>query len=169
MRACDGFRVPGLEAVERQCLIVARQVALQPAPGVSPFQVGSLLLEVQQRPQLEAGVGDGQVDSIVPSLLAGIRQVGMLIDVENTPDLVKTEEVVSPASRFPVRCPFSLCSPFNEGFGYTTLIIDLHFDQRVPECRPEVAEITCFRDTSLADDQNSAPRFPLRCTPTDFL
>src|SRR5215213_1324581 len=39
MRACDGFRVAGLEDVEWQCLIVVRQVALQPVPGVSSFQV----------------------------------------------------------------------------------------------------------------------------------
>jgi len=56
--------------------------------------VGTLIAKVQQRPQLKAGVRDGDINAVIPGLLLGLRHKRVLIYVENTPDMVVLEVVV---------------------------------------------------------------------------
>ena len=50
--------------------------------------VGGLILKVEDEPQFDAGIGNGQADPIVFRLLDGFSNVQMRIDVKYTPDLV---------------------------------------------------------------------------------
>jgi len=125
MRACDGFRVPGIEAVERQCFLVVRQVALQPAPGVSPLQVGSLILEMQQRPQLEARIRDREFYAVGSGLLTGIGEVGMNVNVEDTPNLIIAKEIVSSSAGLTVGLLLPCRGALHKGLGNGAPVVDL--------------------------------------------
>lgn len=51
-------------------------------------EVGSLILEVKDEPQLDARIGNGQADAIGFSLLDGLSHIRVRINVEHAPDLV---------------------------------------------------------------------------------
>jgi hypothetical protein len=48
-----------------------------------------LILEMKERPQLEAWIGDRKLNAVVSGLLFRVRHEWMLVDIEDAPDLVK--------------------------------------------------------------------------------
>lgn len=115
-----------MNPLEGERLVIVRQVPLQQAPGFPALQVRRMLLKVQERPELEARIRDRQLDTVVAGLLKGVVKVGMLINVEDAPDLIEPEEVVTPAACFPLRLPLSLGCPFHEGLRDAACAIDLY-------------------------------------------
>jgi hypothetical protein len=101
----NGFRIAGLQEVKRKRLPVFREVSLEEAPQLVPIEPGRLLLEVQERPELEAGVRDCQLDSTVASLLSGIVKPGVVVHVEHAPDFVIAQEVITAPPGFPLCLP----------------------------------------------------------------
>src|SRR5678815_2703480 len=62
--------------------------------------MGSLIGEVQQRPQLEARVGYRECDFVVDRELLRGDHVDMVVDVEHRPDLIPAEVLVALAPGF---------------------------------------------------------------------
>ena len=60
------------------------------------LQVLCLVLEMKDEPELKAGIRDGQVDAVPVREVDGPCEVGVLVTVEDTPDLV-----VGAAAPFP--------------------------------------------------------------------
>jgi len=67
--------------------------------------VCALILKVQQRPQFEAGIRDGQFDAIGPGLILGFRNQRVLINVEYAPYFFVLLVVVLELSRLALGFP----------------------------------------------------------------
>ncbi len=70
------------------------EVLLNHGAELVPLDVGSLIAEVKQGPQLEAWVGDGEVDRVRLREGSRLLEMGVLVDVEDAPDLVVREVLV---------------------------------------------------------------------------
>lgn len=64
------------------------QVTAPPLYSVT-VNVGPLLFDMQNEPQLEAGVGHRRVDAALAGFMDGLVYFGMFVAIENTPDLVE--------------------------------------------------------------------------------
>lgn len=76
--------------------------------GLMSADVGGLILEVEDEPQFNAGIGNGQADPIVFRFLDSLPHVRMRIHIEYAPDLVMSP---SSASSLLTR----LCLPRRDG------------------------------------------------------
>ena len=56
--------------------------------GVVAHDKGSLVSEVQQEPQLDAGVRDGEPDVVLLGETQGLIELGVLIAIKDAPNLV---------------------------------------------------------------------------------
>ena len=56
--------------------------------NLAPLDMTALILKMQQRPKLEAGIRNGDADTIVAGLLLSFGQEGVFIHIENGPDNV---------------------------------------------------------------------------------
>jgi len=93
------------------------------------YKKSRLMLEVQQCPQLEAGVRDGELDVIVPCLLPRIRHVGVLVNVENTPHFVIGQEGIAQALRVSFCLFFLLGASLDQSLRDAAAVINLHVNQ----------------------------------------
>lgn len=90
------------EVIEEEVHRAARQVlsAFQefgrPRLSLVSTDVGRLILEVEDEPKLDAGIGNGQMDAVVFRLLDGLSHVRMCIDIKHAPDLVVGPTSTSP-------------------------------------------------------------------------
>jgi hypothetical protein len=71
----------------------ATEEGLGPRLGFVPLEVGRLVLEMQEEPELQARVRHGEVDAVARCEVDGLGEVRVLVPVKDTPDLV-----VRPAS-----------------------------------------------------------------------
>ncbi len=127
-----------------------------------PFKIAGLVLEVQQCPELKAGIGDRQLDTVIARLLASVRQVRMLVDIEDTPDFVVGQEGISLAPRLPRRLFFALGGALDQGLRYAGAVVDLHLDKSVSEYQAQGTEVARLRAASFAQDKNALARLAPR-------
>ncbi len=66
------------------------------ALGVMTINVGGLVFEMEEEPQLKARVGEGDIDVALTRFVQCLGEVRVLIDVKYTPDLVVVGVVGSP-------------------------------------------------------------------------
>jgi hypothetical protein len=80
-----------LEGREIQVFVVLRQEARQHVLQVVPVPGAGTLAKMKQEPELEAGVGDRELDPSRMCTLPCIVEPGvvMLVHVKNAPDLVE--------------------------------------------------------------------------------
>lgn len=71
----------------RQDLLTAQQ-AFRPSLGVASLKMRCLVIEVQDEPQLDAGVRYDHADPVGLRLVERLGHIGVLIDIEHAPDLV---------------------------------------------------------------------------------
>lgn len=64
------------------------QVTAPPLYSVT-VNVGPLIFDMQNEPQLEAGVGHRRVDAALAGFMDGLVYFGMFVAIEDTPDLVE--------------------------------------------------------------------------------
>jgi hypothetical protein len=80
---------------------------LQAGARIGPIKVGMLLLEMQQTPQFEARVRDGQMNLVRLSLIHGLRYVRMNVHVEYAPNFVIHAALIADPSGFGRSLPFA--------------------------------------------------------------
>lgn len=80
-----------LKRLTGQPLFVARHVVPAQSLNIVPFDESTLILEVKQRPKLEARIRNRDPYAIVPCLLFGLRQVRMIVNIENTPGNIELQ------------------------------------------------------------------------------
>jgi len=130
-------------------------MALEASAGVFAFEIRRVILKMEEGPELEAGIGDRQADSMVARLLASVGKVGMLVHIEHAPDLVIGQELVPLALRVALSVPFPSGRPLDQSLGNAAFVIDLDDDQRIAEGCPQILEVSSLRDASFADDQDA--------------
>lgn len=76
-----------VESIGCQRLAAAEQV---PSSALCrrPVEVGRLILEMEDEPQLDAGVRDCELDPVAPRQVNCLLEVRVIIDIEDAPDLV---------------------------------------------------------------------------------
>ena len=99
--------VEEVHGLSRQILFAPKQLCRSQLSLVSA-DVGGLILEVEDEPQFNAGIGNGQADPIVFRFLDSLPHVRMRIDIEYAPDLI-----MSPSSASPLVT--QLCLPRRDG------------------------------------------------------
>src|SRR5688500_2110654 len=82
------IRISGRHNVETDVLAVSGYVLAEPIPRLPRGQVRRLIGEVQQQPQLETGIRDGELYVAPGRLASRVLQALVLIDIEHAPDLV---------------------------------------------------------------------------------
>jgi hypothetical protein len=137
-----GFRVAGLQDVKRKRLPIIREVSLDEAPQLVPIEPRRLLLEVQERPELEAGVRDCELDSMTAGLLPGIVQPSVVVHVEHAPDFVITQKVIAPAAGLPFSVLHHRECALHQSLRVFPESFDHDLDQGIAELRPQSLEIT---------------------------
>jgi hypothetical protein len=80
-------------------------MALETTTGIRAFDMCRVVLEVEKGPELEAGVGDREINPIVSGLLPRVVEMGVLIHVKDAPDLVIGQELIPPALRVALGLP----------------------------------------------------------------
>ena len=111
---------------------------------VMAVDVGSLLLPMQHQPEFEAGIGDRDLDPTLPSIVDGLCEVGVLIDVEHAPDLV---EIRIRALR-PTVAPHVLLRTTDERFRSHSTVADVKAHVTAVAACPQ-GQITRFGDLAL--------------------
>jgi len=149
---CLGLLIAVGECTER-CFIKhlgALEHRLGVMLGFAPFEVTGLILEVQDEPEFEARVRDGQVDAVAVSEFEGLGEVRVLVAIENAPDLV-----VRSATAFPGVTSFgALC--FHRMFHELQRTASVRVDgQEDPIAVPAVPvnEIKLLSATTLDEDE----------------
>jgi hypothetical protein len=70
--SANGFLVVRKDCLEGHELVISRHMVPAGRLNAVAFDVGSLILKVQQQPKLEAGVRNGHFDAVRLGLLPGI-------------------------------------------------------------------------------------------------
>lgn len=93
-------------------------------------------------------------------LLPGIRKTGMIIYIENTPDLVIAEKFVASAAGlalgFVLHCDGSL----NQCLRVFSVPLNNDLYQRIAELRTDSSEISRLSLSAFAEDQDAPSRLP---------
>ena len=146
-----------MDAFERKGLVILRQVPLQPAPGIPSLQMRRLRLKVKESPELEAGIGHGQLYTFVSSQCPGPCQGCMLIYVEDGPDLIEQQVVVSLAPGVGTRLPLPSTGDANGSERLASLASDHNLDERIPGETTEIVKVSALSDLAFANDENPLP------------
>jgi hypothetical protein len=132
-----------------------------------PFDVSALILEMQQGPELEARIRHRELDPVVLCQPHGLIQVGMHVNIEDTPNLVVEKIVVSFSSGFiPRYCAEAYCF-LNDGERHTSLFGYHDLSSRVSGFLPEIMEVRPLGHATFADDQDALPGLSERGTSLD--
>ena len=119
------------------------------------MDVGRLLPGVQHEPQLDARVGDDDLDLALPGICHGLRQVPVLVGVEHAPDLV---EVRICASRSRILSHAVPGLP-NQDLGCLSSVEEIDVHEVAVTARPP-SEVVGFRDPALGEDSDHSALFP---------
>jgi hypothetical protein len=117
-----------------------------------------LVLKMEQCPKLKAGIGNSQFDFVVPGLLYGIGNKGMLVDIKYAPYLIVAEKRVLP--RLPSRLLLHLNSSFHHGLRRSGRN-DFKFDLSSLRAA-QFVEVSRLSLAPLTHDQNSRIGLPAR-------
>jgi len=115
-----------MQNLERQDLLVMRQMLLEASNGHVPLEERGLILEVQERPKLKTWVRNGELDSMRLGLLARVSQLRVFVGIEYAPDFVVAKEPISLQSSFAVGIPLPSHSALDQNLGIRTARLDLH-------------------------------------------
>lgn len=135
--AAHGFCIAGSQQVEGKSFPVLREVLLEKAPESFPIEPGCLIPEMQERPKLKAGIGDGQFDSMIPSLLPGIVKAGVVVHIEHAPDFVIAQELIPSAARLPLGVLLHREGPLHQSLRVLPESFDHNLDKGIAELRPQ--------------------------------
>jgi hypothetical protein len=156
----DGIGIGRFELVERELTPVGRQMGPEALLRFVALDVRRLILEVEERPELEAGIRDRNADAFSLGFPARILKPRVLVDVEDAPDFVEPKELVACTSRQTLSLPLpSSCLLYDVP---RPALARLNLDQ-VESCYPAQGEkVPPLRDLAFADDEKPAFRLPSR-------
>jgi hypothetical protein len=120
------------------------------------FDVRRLVLEVEKKPQFEAWVRHRYIDGVVPCLLPGFGDKGVLVNVEYAPDVVVAQVVVFSALGFALGFLLESYRQLHHRFWHAAGY-NLHFDYPAL-LHAEVLEIARLGDSALANNQETRER-----------
>lgn len=149
-----------MEPREVQHLVVAGQVPLKKDCHRATLDVRALILEVEQSPQLEARVRYSQLDAVVLSELPGLIEIGMLVDVEDAPNLIEQQVVVSLPPGLGRGFSTKSHGLLNDNERHAGFLSDHDLNSRVAGFLSEITEVGAFGDAPFADDQDALPGLP---------
>lgn len=104
-----GLGIAVLELRELDVLVVLRQMFLQQPEQFLPRLGTGIVAEVENQPQLDAGIGNREFNSVIACRLFGLGKIRMLVNVEDAPDGIEFQVLVPLLPGRPVRGPF--CDP----------------------------------------------------------
>ncbi len=125
--------------------------------NIVSFYVSMLILKVQKRPELEAGIRDSDLDSIVEGLLSSFRQVWMFVNIENAPSGIVLEILVFSSFGVLLRGSLQVDGSLHQGF-WIAPRVDPQLDEALG-LDSKVVEIMPFRNDSFANNQDPALYF----------
>jgi hypothetical protein len=70
-------------------LLIPGDVLSTKALSLTAINFSPLILKVKECPQLEAGIGDRELNTIISGLLLRVRHERMFVDIKNAPDLIE--------------------------------------------------------------------------------
>jgi hypothetical protein len=157
-RACGSGRIAPVQGLKVYVLVVLGPVLLKELGERLPPYVPVLLGEVEQQPQLEAGVGNRELNSVFAGDYACLIQTLVLIDVEHAPDLVVAQVVVTFAVRLLTGLIRQLGRVLHEGTGIAPGRLDVHTHRSRSLHPAESVQITGLGDATLAHDKEKWQR-----------
>jgi len=87
--ATKSYRVPSRQLLAGQLFLITGDVFSTKALSLTATDFSPLILEVKERPQLEARIGNCKLNTVVSGLLLCIGNQRMFVDIKNTPDLIE--------------------------------------------------------------------------------
>src|SRR5689334_18352016 len=141
---------------------MARKQLANPGPMLHP----RALAEMEEQPELEARIRDRQLDAVIPRHLPGIGDLGMLIYIEDAPDRVIGEVLVTLSLGGGFGPLLQILGGGHEDPRGPVFRCDLDPDPRVltGSCKP--LEILGLRSLALTDDEDDRLGISERRPPT---
>lgn len=146
LQQTERLRCEHLAAAEEILAAVLGDLAIDP---------GSLILEVQDEPQLETRVGDRKLDVVVATQGDRLSDVRMLVDVEHAPDLVERPTATSAG------VPLVALPPLDRSFYELKRAAAERIDRdkySFAELPMPVGDVELFRSQALNEGENLATR-----------
>ena len=153
---CPGDGIPPSACIVTECdarLVVLGQMASEMWEKL-PVSLGgcSVVLEVEDQPQFEAGIGYGHFDVLVPRLVNGLWHISIVIDIEDALHLVIVGLPAVP----------KFCCVFDEPQGLFPTGRDFYGGCRISQLIHETTEIGWLSGLSAAHDQQQGKGIPAR-------
>src|SRR5271157_1491598 len=109
---------------------------------------------MQQEPEFEARIGDGELDSVIGCYDPRLRDVGVIVHVEHAPDRLIFQELVIHALGVRYRLLLPLLRGPHDRKRHALAALDDDIDERIPVELGELLEILFLGICALADDEH---------------
>jgi hypothetical protein len=142
-----------LDRSEVEALAIPGEILAHHALELLPLPHPGALPEVEQEPQLEARVRDGQQDAVVPGHLTGIGELRMLVAIEDAPRLVVPEKRLALGTSCVSSRLRLIASLLDKVPGVAVARWNIYLDRGVAGPPFEAADIGALGDAAFADDE----------------
>lgn len=143
-----------------EALVVGWEVLAQQALHVVTAARTGAVAKMQKEPQLDARVRHGQLEAIVPRHADCLMEARVLIAIEDAPDLIKREKIVSVARGVAASLRSPVSRKLHQSSWIALLARDFDHDSRIPNVSLEAANVVRFSPFPFTHDQE--PPFDLK-------